>query len=84
MTALATLTKPDGTTAELRPDYSWASGDAQWAELLNVGFDPTLDYDAQPAGLPAYAATVERAAAKYGAEASYPWSDSPKQAGTVY
>lgn len=84
MTTLATLKRLDGATAQLRADYTWVTEDRAWAELLNAGFDPTLDYESQPAGLPSYVQTVERAAAKFGCEATYPWSDSPAQEGIVH
>lgn len=78
----ATLTRPDGTAAELRGSR-WASEDGPWAELLNEGFDPALS-SASVGGLPAYTATVARAAEHFGCEAKYPWSDTPPRADVVH
>jgi hypothetical protein len=79
----ATLTRPDGTTATLSPALVWESDDTAWANILNLGYDPTIGAD-EPAGLPAYVAAVARAAEAFGAEASYPWSDSPPLKNAVH
>ncbi len=81
---LATLTRPDGTTAVLHHWLRWHSDDRAWAEVLNARFDPTLDRRGPVGGMPAYVHTVAAAAEQYGCRAKYPWSGSRPRPDVVH
>lgn len=84
MTHLATLTRPDGATAELHEDGYWYATDSRWADLLNLKYDPALERGGGVGGMPAYVHTVAAAAEQFGCTARYPWSGSKPIPGAAY